>query len=287
MFPAFVYLHGWLDLRATSSKTIEAWRAGSFLIGLFLIWVAMASPLADLDHEFLTVHMIQHLLLMTFAAPLTLLGEPMMLLWSGLRSRPEGNPNVLARRRGGQPEGMQGHRPRAERFVRHPGLEFMRENAPQRGARIIFCWLAATAALVVWHIPAAFALGMRSHAWHVFEQASFFTTGLLFWWPVVQPWPSARKLTDWSIILYLFLATLPCDILSGFLVFSERVAYPVYLSTSDQSSLTVLADQQCAGALMWTCVTIVYLVAAAILSIRLLSPQNSATETDSQTVSVL
>jgi len=262
VFTAFVYLRGWLDLRATSSKTIEAWRAGSFLLGLFLIWVAVASPLADLDHEFLTVHMIQHLLLMTFAAPLILLGEPMMLLWTGLRARPEGDP------------------------VR-PRLEFTRENVPQRGARIIFCWLAATAALVVWHIPAAFALGMRSHAWHLFEQASFFTTGLLFWWPVVQPWPSARKLTDWSIILYLFLATLPCDILSGFLVFSERVAYPVYLSTSDKSSLTVLADQQCAGALMWTCVTIVYLVAAAILSIRLLSPQNSAaTEIDPQNVAV-
>jgi len=263
MFTAFVYLRGWLDLRATSSKTIKAWRAGSFLLGLFLIWVAVASPLANLDYEFLTVHMIQHLLLMTFAAPLILLGEPMMLLWSGLRSRP-GNP------------------------VRHPGLEFTRENAPQRGARIIFCWLAATAALVVWHIPAAFALGMRSHAWHLFEQASFFTTGLLFWWPVVQPWLGAGKQIDWSIILYLFLATLPCDILSGFLVFSERVAYPVYLSTSDESSLTVLSDQQCAGALMWTCVTIVYLVAAAILSIRLLSPQNSAaTEIDPQNVAIL
>src|SRR5262245_61564888 len=137
MFTAFVYLRGWLDLRATSSKTIEAWRAGSFLLGLFLIWVAVASPLAALDHEFLTVHMIQHLLLMTLAAPLILLGEPVMLLWSGLRSRPKGNP---------------------------------RENAPQRGAGIIFCWLAATAALVVWHIPAVFAFGMRSHAWHLFEQ---------------------------------------------------------------------------------------------------------------------
>ena len=77
------------------------------------------------------------------------------------------------------------------------------------------------------------------------------------------------------MILYLFLATLPCDILSGFLVFSERVAYPVYLSTSRQSGLSVLADQQCSGALMWTCVTIIYLVAGVILSTRLLSPQAS------------
>src|SRR5215467_12451336 len=143
MFTAFVYLRGWLDLRATSSKTIEAWRAGSFLLGLFLIWVAVASPVADLDHEFLTVHMIQHLLLMTFAAPLILLGEPVMLLLRGLRLRPDG-----------QPEGLQGYKRRVERFPRHPVLGFTPENAPQRGARIIFCWLAATAALVVWHIPA-------------------------------------------------------------------------------------------------------------------------------------
>ena len=77
------------------------------------------------------------------------------------------------------------------------------------------------------------------------------------------------------MILYLFLATLPCDILSGFLVFSERIAYPVYLSTPRQSGLSVLADQQCAGALMWTCVTIVYVVAGAILSTRLLSPHSN------------
>ena len=90
------------------------------------------------------------------------------------------------------------------------------------------------------------------------------------------------------MILYLFLATLPCDILSGFLVFSERVAYPVYLSTSRQSGLSVLADQQCAGALMWTCVTIVYLVAGAILSTHLLSPQSSAArEIDTQSLEVL
>jgi cytochrome c oxidase assembly factor CtaG len=75
--------------------------------------------------------------------------------------------------------------------------------------------------------------------------------------------------------LYLFLATLPCDILSGFLVFSERVAYPVYLSTQRLFGFSVLQDQQCAGALMWTIVTIVYLVPAAILTTRLLTVRSS------------
>jgi cytochrome c oxidase assembly factor CtaG len=106
------------------------------------------------------------------------------------------------------------------------------------------------------------------------EHASFLAAGLLFWWPVIQPWPQAAQGPGLSIILYLFLATLPCDILSGFLVFCDRVVYPEYFSSSHPFGLSSLADQQCAGALMWTCVTVVYLVAGAILTTRLLSPES-------------
>ena len=108
-------------------------------------------------------------------------------------------------------------------------------------------------------------LGLRSQTWHGIEQASFLVTGLLFWWPVVEPSRNASKWSESSILLYLFFATLPCDILSGFLVFCDRVVYPVYLSSPPRFGLTALEDQQCAGALMWTCVTLVYLVAGAIV----------------------
>jgi hypothetical protein len=67
---------------------------------------------------------------------------------------------------------------------------------------------------------------------------------------------------------------LPCDILSGFLVFSDRVAYPAYASMPRHFGFSVMEDQQCAAALMWACVTLVYLVPAAILSNRLLSPRS-------------
>jgi len=262
-FAALVYLRGWFHFRSTSLNIIEAWRAGSFVLGLFSIWVALASPIATWDKALLTGHMIQHLLLMTFAAPLILLSEPVMLLLHGL--------------------------PR--RFVRSiigPLFRWRSVQQPGRGlAQPAICWLAAVGALLVWHVPDVFTLGMQSELWHAVEHASFLGTGLLFWWPVVQPWPSVSRRPDWSIVLYLFLATLPCDVLSAFLVFSERVAYPVYLSTSGQSSLSVLADQQCAGALMWTCVTIVYLVAGAIVSTHLLLPQISApTEIDPHSLEV-
>ncbi len=248
IFTALVYLRGWLPLRSSLVKRSSAWRAVSFLIGLFLIWIALASPIAALDHESLTVHMLQHLLLMTLAPPLIWLAAPVGPVLHGLPRRFV--ENVFARLRNARA---------AEGFAEVLG-------------RPEFAWLAACAALVGWHIPRFFALGMQSVAWHLFEHLSFLATGLLFWWPVVQPSAGASQ-QDLSMILYLFFATLPCDILSGFLVFSDRVIYPMYFSSSHLMGFSPLVDQQCAAALMWTCVTVVYLVAGAILTMRLLSPQ--------------
>jgi putative membrane protein len=239
-FAGVLYLRGWLRLRSNSPNIIPAWRACSFFLGLFSTWVAVASPLATSDQQMLTAHMIQHLLLMTFAPPLLWLGAPVVTFLYGLPAV-----SAIFRWPPLQPVG---------RVLGHP----------------VFCWLAAAAALVAWHVPALFRLGMQSQTWHLIEHASFFGTGLLFWWPVIQPWPSVARWPRWSMLLYLFLATLPCDVLSGFLVFSDRVAYPMYLCTPRQSGLSALEDQQCAAALMWTCVTVVFLVAGTILSMQLL-----------------
>jgi cytochrome c oxidase assembly factor CtaG len=126
---------------------------------------------------------------------------------------------------------------------------------------------------VGWHVPAAFTLALRSETWHVVEHSSFLVAGFLFWWPVIQPWPSVARGPRWFILPYLFLATLPCDILSAYLSFCDRVVYPVYLNTPRPFAISPLADQQCAGALMWTCITILYLLPAAILTIQLLTAQ--------------
>jgi len=243
---ALVYLRGWLRLR--SADSVQGWRAGSFLLGLLLIWVAMASPLAALDQEMLTAHMIQHLLLMSVASPCILLGAPVRPLLFGVPRR-----LVPALNRAFRSAAMQ----QLGTVLTNPAV----------------CWLAAAGTLIVWHIPAVFMFGMRSEVWHGIEQASFLVSGILFWWPVVQPWPSTVKWPEWSILLYLFLATLPCDILSGFLVFCDRVVYPLYLSSAQAFALSALADQQRAGALMWTCVTVIYLIAGAIVTARLLVPQ--------------
>lgn len=251
VFTALVYVRGWLRLRSSSLNAIAPWRAAGFLLGLSLIWVGVASPIGALDHELLTVHMVQHLLLMTLAPPLIWLGAPVMPLLQGL--------------------------PR--QFVQGVIRPVFGWSPLQRLGRALgqpaFCWLAACAVLMGWHIPALFALGLRSEVWHGIEQSSFLVSGLLFWWPVIQPWPSVSRWPEWSILLYLFLATLPCDILSGFLVFCDRVVYPGYFASAKPLGFSALEDQQCAGALMWTCVTVVYLVAGTILTTHLLSPRRS------------
>lgn len=250
---ASLYVRGWLHLRSTSATVIPAWRASSFHFGLLLIWAALGSSVASYDHELLTFHMVQHLLLMTFAPALILLGEPIQAFWNG-----------------------------GPQFARNALVRIFVCPSVYRLARMLtkpaLCWSASALTLVGWHIPTLFTLGLKSEMWHSTEQASFLGAGLLFWWPVVRPWPSSSALPQWSILLYLFFATLPCDILSGFLVFSDRVAYPVYSSMPQHFGFSVLADQQCAGALMWTCVTAIYLVPAAILTTRLLLPTSCRRE---------
>ena len=249
VFLSFIYVRGWRRLQRRSANVIPAWRLASILFGMFLVWGALGSPLVAYDHDLLTVHMIQHLLLMTFAPALILLGEPLLALWHGL---PRSEKVLL---------GRLFQRRLAQRFVWTVSLP-------------AWCWTVSALTLIGWHVPALFTLGMHSEVWHSVEQASFLGAGFLFWIPVIQPWPGLSKGPQWSTLLYLFLATLPCDILSGFLVFSDRVAYPLYFSTPRHFGFSALEDQQCAAALMWTCVTMVYLVPAAILSTRLLSPRN-------------
>jgi heme o synthase len=186
--------------------------------------------------------------ILSVAPPLILLGAPALPILRGL-------PQSVAR-------GVAGPILRSApvkwlgRLATHPAL----------------CWLAATFALIGWHVPAGFQLALRWDWLHELEHATFLGTGLLFWWPVVQPWPSAPRWPRWSIPLYLFCATLPCDALSAFLAFCDRVVYSSYLSEPSVFGISALQDQQCAAALMWTCITIILLVPAVLVTLEILSP---------------
>jgi cytochrome c oxidase assembly factor CtaG len=246
---ALVYTRGWLHLWRTLPNVIPPSRLAAFWGGTFVLWIAIASPLAHLDDDLLIAHMAQHLLLMTVAAPLILLGAPAVALLQGL------------------PVG----------FVRSGLGPILRWRPLQWAGRQIthplFCWLAGATVVIVWHIPALFELALRSEAWHVVEHSCFLLAGFLFWWPIVQPWPSIARWPEWSLPLYLFLATLPCDALSAFLTFCGRVVYPSYLSAHRPFGLPAIQDQQWAGSLMWVWVTFAYLAPAVYITIQILSPR--------------
>jgi putative membrane protein len=245
----FVYLRGWYRLRNAIPRLLSVWRLAVFSCGLLSLWAVAGSPLASMDHHLLTAHMAQHLILMTVSAPLTLLGAPVVVLLNGL----------------------------AKSFGRLVSGRLLRCSPVQTFGHIathsLFCWFAGAGTVIAWHIPALFELGMGSARWHEVEYACFFVAGVLFWWPVVQPWPSLASWTRWGVPMYLFLATLPCDALSAFLTFCGRVVYPHYMSVHRVFNTSPLGDQECAGALMWVWVTFVYLAPAAVITVKELSPQ--------------
>jgi putative membrane protein len=242
----FVYSRGWFRLRRASPISFPRWRLAAFVAGLFSLWIALGSPLAVFDHRLLTVHMVKHLLLMTVGTPLILSGASVLPLLCG-------SPKWFTRRSlflHSRTPPLLGH------FLSNP----------------VFCWLAGSIAVIAWHIPALFELGLSSETWHIVEDACFLSAGLLFWRPITRTGLRAAKRPQWSRPLYLFLGTLPCDILSAFLTFCGRVVYPSYLSTARIFSLSPLQDQECAGALMWVCVTFAYLIPAVVITMQILSP---------------
>src|SRR5580698_1610524 len=81
---ALLYLRGWSKIRRTRPLLFPPWRAWCFVGGLFSLWIAIASPLDTLDSLLLVAHMTQHLILMSVAPPLLLLGEPAVPLLRGL-----------------------------------------------------------------------------------------------------------------------------------------------------------------------------------------------------------
>ena len=246
-----IYARGWIRLHATFPSLFSVSRLAAFLTGTISVWIAIGSPLAAFDDVSLTVHMLQHLLLMAIAPAFILLGAPALPFLQGL-------PQLVARSVAGPilrwaPLKKFGH------LLTNPAIT----------------WLAATLALVAWHVPQIFEAALRWEWLHHLEHASFLAAGLLFWWPVIQPWPSTARWPRWSVPLYLFAATLPCDALSGFLAFCDRVVYVSYNSAPRLLNIPPLEDQQLAAALMWTCVTFVLLVPAVIVTMQILSPQNS------------
>ncbi|HJO16065.1 MAG TPA: cytochrome c oxidase assembly protein [Phycisphaerales bacterium] len=238
---AIVYLRGWTGLRRTMPQQFPPWRPVAFVAGLLSCWIAIASPLDAFAGLSLQVHMAQHVLLMLIGPPLILLGSPGIPLLRGL-------PPAIRREWIGPFLASQGVR-RGFHVLTHP----------------VTGWVAFVAATWLWHLPALYELALRSDLWHEVEHAVFLSASLLFWWPVVQPWPSERVWPPIAIACYLLTAGLQGTIFSAIFVFFEQPIYNHYATTSPLLGMTVLQDQSAAGAIMWVGGGIAFIAAASIL----------------------
>ena len=246
---ALIYFRGWLKLRKQVPHRFDGWRVASFLGGVGIVFLALDSPLDTFSNLLLQAHMVQHLLLMMIAPPLLLLANPFLPLLTGL-PRP---------------------------IVRHVIRPFLLWNTCKRFGRWLthpkVTWILFVVMTLGWHAPPLYELTLRSPTWHIVEHACFLGSGVLFWWPVILPWPSRPQWPEWAIIPYLLLADVQNTVLSAFLTFADRVVYPTYGLVPQFPGMNPLSDQHAAGAIMWVPGSIVYLIPAAIIAMRFLSPR--------------
>src|ERR1700730_1535708 len=139
-----IYVRGWVAIRKTRAVQFPWWRPGAFLLGLAVILLAIASPLDGLADALLSAHMVERLLLMSFAPPLLLLGYPVVPLLRGL--------------------------PRA--VTVHLLGPLIRMKALRQLAHILIAplvaWLAMNLVFLGWHVPAAYDFALENERWHEF-----------------------------------------------------------------------------------------------------------------------
>ena len=236
--PGFFYAIGVVRLRRVNKKVVGGLEVACFVAGWLALIIALVSPLHPWGSVLFSAHMTQHELLMLVAAPLLVLGRPMIpFLWAF--------PKTTARR-----------------------LSAWTKATPwQRTWRAItapfVAWMIHAVALWGWHVPFLFQATLESEWIHALQHASFFGSALLFWWAILQG--RERAAGSGAAVLYLFTTALHSSLLGALLTFARSVWYPIYNGATLSWGLTPLEDQQLGGLIMWVPAGAVYIVAALAL----------------------
>ncbi len=225
---AVLYLVGWRSLgrRDPDRSVLAGWRPVCFLGGLAVIWLALLSPLAAYDDVLFFMHMIEHLLLVMVAAPLLLLGAPMLpFLWA----LPRGIRIGLGRL-----------------FAPGPLQELFSALTNPLVAVTLYCGV-----LAVWHIPTFYDEAQGHTIVHDLEHVIFLGTALLFWWPVIHPAGGRRRLSYAAGIVYFLPPMMVGSLIGALLTFAGHPLYATYEEAPRVWGISVLQDQQLAGLIMW------------------------------------
>src|SRR5437868_8834822 len=160
--------------------------------------------------------MTQHEILMLVAAPLLVLGRPLVpFLWA----LPRGWAKQLARWSKGNVWSSSWH-----------GL-----------TNPFVAWVLHAVVLWTWHIPVLFQATLQSEWVHALQHASFLVSALLFWWAVIHG--RQRALGFGLAVLYMFTTALHSGLLGALLTFANSLWYPAYADRTKAWGLTPLEDQ--------------------------------------------
>lgn len=238
---ALLYGRGALELRRRGRGiALRRWEAACYAGGWVIVALALLSPLHDASEQLFSMHMVQHELLMAVAAPLLILGRPMMVMLWALPAR-----------------------------GRHAVARLSRRASVRATWRAITrpfdAWLIHGLAIWIWHLPALFESTLHNEAIHALQHACFLGTGLLFWWSIIH---GQRRAALGMSIVYLFTTAVHTGVLGALMTFSRVPWYPAYGDGAAAWGLTPMADQQLAGLIMWIPASLAYLVAALAIMRR-------------------
>ena len=213
-------------------QPVPRYRIALFALGIVLLVLAVASPVATVaEEELFAAHMVQHLLLGDLA-PLCLLAG-----LTGPLLRPIlGLPGVMRLRVLANP------------FVALP------------------VWAAN---LALWHLPALYEGSVENGALHALQHVCFFSAGTVLWLPVLETLPAPEWFgTGWKLA-YIVGVRLVGTLLGNVFVWGGEPFYEVYATGDDYLGLSPDADQSLAGSIMMLEGSLVTVVAIAWLFLRM------------------
>jgi putative membrane protein len=193
-----LYLRGFMRVHRQMPARFPLSGLALYLAGVVTLALALASPLVALDDRLLLTHMVQHLLLLMIAPPLLLLGAPQIPIVRAI-------PPVLAKRT----VGLIAKSRAARRLLAGA-------THPVTGLTLF------SAVMLGWHLPGPFQAALHSDNWHIIEHGCMIAAGLLFWYPVIRPWPAAERWSGWALVPYLLVADGANSVVAAFMVFSGR-----------------------------------------------------------------
>jgi putative membrane protein len=237
---AGLYGRGLLRLWRTPGgrRVVRPWQVVAFAVGWSSLVVALLSPLDVLSDILFSAHMTQHELLMVVAAPLMVLGRPLIvMLWA-----------VGA-----------GERQRITGWTRTPAVARTWHVATGP----VTVWVLHALALWVWHVPVLYEAAVRNDAVHIVQHLSFFGTAALFWWAIVHG--RYGRIGYGVAVLFVFTTALHSGALGALFTFGSQVMYPMYADRSAAFGVSALEDQQLAGLIMWIPFSLTFLIVGLAL----------------------